>query len=79
MVKFFLLHMEAVFTSVRFFLTAKVSHGTLDLAFCLVGLHSAAASKWAFTKFSFHHSEYVFMFSSGVHRICFIVLTHIYL
>ena len=40
---FFLLHLA------RFFLTANVSHGIL----CLVGMHSAAASKWALTKFSY--------------------------
>ena len=40
LVGFFLLHLEAVFTSVRFFLTANVSHGTLGLALCLVGIHS---------------------------------------
>ena len=32
LVGFFLLHLEAVFTSARFFLTANVSHGTLGLA-----------------------------------------------
>ena len=44
-VGFFLLHLKAVFTSARFFLTANVSHDTLGLALCLVGIHSAAASK----------------------------------
>ena len=34
-------------------LTANVSHGTIGLALCLVGMHSAAASKWALTKFSY--------------------------
>ena len=53
LVGFFLLHLEAAFTSARFFLTANVSHGTLGLAFCFVGMHSAAASKWALTKFSY--------------------------
>ena len=53
MVGLFLLHLEAVFTSVRFFLMANVSHGTLSLALCLVGMHSAAASKWALRKFSY--------------------------
>ena len=53
MVGFFLLHLEAVFTYARFFLTANVSHGTLGLALCLVGMHSAAASYLAFTKFSY--------------------------
>ena len=52
LVGFFLLHLEVVFTSTRFFLTANVSHGTLVLALCLLGMHSAAASKWALTKFS---------------------------
>ena len=49
----FLLHLEAVFTSARFFLTANVSHGIRGLALCLFGMHSAAASKWALTKFSY--------------------------
>ena len=45
LVGFFLLHFEAIFTSVRFFLTINVSHWILYLALCLVGMHSAAASK----------------------------------
>ena len=49
----FQLHLEAVFTFARFFLTANVSHGTLGLALCLVSMHSAAASQWALTKFSY--------------------------
>ena len=53
LVGFLLLHLEAIFTSACFFLTAHVSHGTLGLALCLVGMHSAAASKWALTKFSY--------------------------
>ena len=53
LVSFFLLRLEAVFTSAHFFLTANVSHGTLGLVLCLVGIHSAAASKWALTKFSY--------------------------
>ena len=52
-VGFFLLHLEAVFTSARFFLTATVSNRTLGLALCLVGIHSAAFSRWALTKFSY--------------------------
>ena len=51
--KYFQLHLIVVFTSARFFLTAYVSHGTLGLALSLVGMHSAAASKWALTKFSY--------------------------
>ena len=53
LVGFFPFHLETVFTSARFFLTANVSHETVGLALCLVGMHSAAASKWAFTKFSY--------------------------
>ena len=53
LVGFFLLHLKAVFTSACFFLTANVAHGTLGLAFCLVGMNSAAASKWALMKFSY--------------------------
>ena len=50
LVGFFLLHLEAIFTSAQFSLTANVSHGTLDFVLCLVGMNSAAASKWALTK-----------------------------
>ena len=52
-VGFFLLHLEVVFTSARFFLIANISHGTLDLALCLDGMRFTAASKWALTKFSY--------------------------
>ena len=52
LVVFFLLHLEAVFTSVCFSLTANVSHGTRDLVLCLVGMSFAATFKWALTKFS---------------------------
>ena len=38
LVGFFLLHLEAVFTSVRFSLTANVSHRTLDLVLCFLGM-----------------------------------------
>ena len=53
MVGFLLLHLEAVFTSTCFVLTANVSHGTLGLALSLVGMHFVAASRWALTKFSY--------------------------
>ena len=53
LVGFFLLHLEAVFTSADFSLTANVSHGILDFILCLVGMNSAAAFKWALTKFSY--------------------------
>ena len=71
LVGFFLLCLEAVFTFARFSLTANVSHGTQGLLFCLVRMHSAAASH-------IRHSGYMFL-SSVVHRICFLLLTHIYL
>ena len=45
LVGFFQLHLEAVSHLHAFFLTANVSHDTLDLALCLDGMHSAAASK----------------------------------
>ena len=51
LVGFFLLHLEAVFTSARFSLTANVSHGTLDLVLGFVGMYFAAASRLALTKF----------------------------
>ena len=53
LVGLFLLHLEAVFTSARFFLTANVPYGTLGLALCWDGMHSAAPSKRALTKFSY--------------------------
>ena len=53
LVGFLLLHLEAVFMSACFVLTSNVSHGTLGLAFWLVGMHSAAASRWALMKFSY--------------------------
>ena len=53
LVGFFILHLEVVFTSARFLLTANVSHETLGLVLCLVGMHSAAVSKWALMKFSY--------------------------
>ena len=52
-VGFFLLHLEAVFPSARFSLTANVFHGTLDLVLGFVGIHFAAASRFALTKFSY--------------------------
>ena len=53
LVVFFLLNLEAVFTSARFSLTANVSHGTLELVLYFVGMYFAAASRWALTKFSY--------------------------
>ena len=67
-VGFFLLHLEAVFTSARFSLTANVSHGTLDLVLDFVGIQFAAASRCTLTKFSYS--------SLGV-RISFSILTKI--
>ena len=45
--------MEAVFTSARFSLTAGVSQGALYLVLGFVGIHFAAASRCASTKFSY--------------------------
>ena len=53
LVGFILLHLEAVFTSALFFLTAYVSHGTVGLDLCLFSMHSVDASRWALTKFSY--------------------------
>ena len=53
LVGFLLLHLETVFTSALFVLTANVLDGTLCLVLCLVGMHSAAASRWALTKFAY--------------------------
>ena len=63
LVGFRLVHLEAVFTSARFLLTANVSHGTLVLALCLVGMHSTAAFKWALRKFS------LLLFTVGVSEL----------
>ena len=53
LVGFFLLHLDTTFTSAHFSLSANVSHGTLYFLLCLVGMNSAAACKWALTKFSY--------------------------
>ena len=52
-VGFFLLHLEAVFTSARFSLTTNVSHETLDLVLSFVGRYFLAASRCVLTKFSY--------------------------
>ena len=52
LVGFFLLHLEALFTSARFSLTANVTDGTLDLVLCFVAMYFAAASRRALTEFS---------------------------
>ena len=52
-VGFFLLHLEVVFTSAHFSLTANVSHGTLNLVLSFVGMYFAAASRCALMKFSY--------------------------
>ena len=52
---FFLLHLETVFTSAIFSLTANVSYGTLDSVLCLVSMYSAAASNSTLVlKIDFH-------------------------
>ena len=70
-VVFFLLHLETVFTSARFSLTAKISHGTLDLVLSFVGMHFAAASRCTLTKFSYS--------SFGVRISVFCSASNIYL
>ena len=79
LVGFFLLHLEAVFTSARFSLPANVSHGTLDLVLCFVGMHFAAVSRWALTKLSYSSFGERVSVSPVVHQICFLMLLHIYL
>ena len=63
LIGFLLLHLEAVFTSIHFFLTANVSHGTLGLALCLVGMHSNAACKWLLSMFVYS------LFGAGISDI----------
>ena len=64
LVGFFLLHLEAVFTSARFSLTANVSHGTLGLVLCFDGMYFTAVSLWVLTKFSYSSfGVCVFVFS----------------
>ena len=53
LVGFSLLHLEAVFTSACFSLTANVSHGTLDLVLCFVSMYFADAGGGGVTKFSY--------------------------
>ena len=53
LVGFLLLHLEAVFTSACFSLTANISYSTLGLVLCLVGMHSTATSKQVLMKFSY--------------------------
>ena len=48
--------------SARFFLTANVSHGTLDLALCLVGMHSAVASKEAYVYICIYIYIYIYIY-----------------
>ena len=76
LVGFFLLHLKAVFTTARFSLTANVSHGTLDLVLlvCISLLHWGV--RWRNSHL--RHSGYEFL-SSVAHRICFSMLTRIYL
>ena len=57
---------------------AKVSHGTLYLVLSFVGMHFAAASRYALTKFSYSRLVYFFP-SFLVFRICFLILICIYL
>ena len=68
-----------MFTSARFSLTANVSHGTLYLVLGFVGIHFAAASRCALTKFSYSSFGVLFsVFSCSVSNL-FLILIHIYL
>ena len=69
LVGFLRLQLEAVFMSARFFLTANVSHGTLDLALFLVGMHSTAALSGHWRNSHIRHSECVFLISPVVHGL----------
>ena len=78
LVEFFLLHLKAVFMSARFSLTANVSHGTLDLVLCFVGMYFAAASRWALTKFSyFSFGVCVSLFSCSASNLFLNVITYL--
>ena len=69
-VGFFLKLLEAVFTYARFSLTANVSHGTLNLVLGFVGIHFAAASRCALTKFSYSSfGESISVFSCNVSNL----------
>ena len=62
--------MEAVFTSARFSLTANVSQGTLYLVLSFVGMHFAATSRCALTKFSYSSFGVLFsVFSCSVSNL----------
>ena len=52
-VGYFLWLLDAVFTCVRFSLTANVSHGSLHSVLGFVGIHFSATSWCALTKFSY--------------------------
>ena len=59
-VGFFLLYLVAVFTSACFTLTANVSLWTLDLVLSFFGMHFAAASRCALTKFIIRGTYFCF-------------------
>ena len=52
-IRFLLLHRDIVFTLSHFLFTINVSHRTLCLALSLISMHSAPASMWELTKFSY--------------------------
>ena len=79
LVWFFLMHLEAVFTSAHFSLTANVSHGTLDLILCLLVCNSLLILGGLWLNSRIRHSEHVILSSDGVYRICFLMLSHTYL
>ena len=79
-VTLFLLHLEAVFTTARFYLTANVSHETLHLVLCFVGMYFAAASRWTWTKFSYSSfGVRVSVFSGSASNLFLNAITYLYL
>ena len=77
-VGFLLLSKDAIFMLSRFFRATRDSHGTLHLALGLAGMHSAVASMWVLTKFSYSSFGVCFQIYTEGYRICFLRLQYIY-
>ena len=62
----------------RFSLTVNVSHGTLDLVLCFVGMNFAAASRWALMKFLYSSfGVSVSVFSCNASNLFFNAITNL--
>ena len=71
---------KAVFACARFSLTANVSHGTLYLVLVFVGIHFAAASRCALTKFSYSSFGVLFpVFSCSVSNLFLSSSTYLFI